>query len=91
MREHYQRLLGEGRRPVTASSRCVLSLATVPVVAQQRPDVVVRWLNAHADINTPATTATGYLGGLALAGPLEVGLRPGWWTGSWEHGSCGRA
>ena len=32
------------------------------------------WFDAHADLNTPSTTPTGYLGGLALSGPL------GWWN-----------
>lgn len=30
------------------------------------------WFDAHADINTPANTTSGYLGGLALSGPLGL-------------------
>ena len=59
--------------PVTALSRCAVALATLPVLAAHRPDAVVVWFDAHADLNTPDTTTTGYLGGLALSGPL------GWW------------
>jgi arginase family enzyme len=58
--------------PVTASSRCAVALATLPVVAARRPDAVVVWFDAHADLNTPATTTTGYLGGLAYSGPLGL-------------------
>ena len=58
-----------GRRPLTALPRCAAALATLPVIARQRPDVCVVWLDAHADLNTPQTTGTGYLGGMALAGP----------------------
>jgi arginase len=33
---------------------------------------VVLWFDAHADLNTPATTSTGYLGGLALGGAIGL-------------------
>lgn len=62
-----------GRRPISAITRCAVALATQPVVLRHRPDTVVVWLDAHGDINTPDDTATGYLGGMALSGPL------GWW------------
>lgn len=61
-----------GQVPVTASSRCAVALATLPVVAAHRPDAVVIWFDAHADLNTPADTTTGYLGGLAYSGPLGL-------------------
>ncbi len=32
-----------------------------------RPGLKVLWIDAHGDFNTPATTATGYLGGMVLA------------------------
>lgn len=72
MSEHYRELLGKGTRPVTALSRCAVALATLPAVAAQRPDAAVIWFDAHADINTPVNTTTGYLGGLALSGPLGL-------------------
>jgi arginase len=50
-----------------------VALATQPVVLRHRPDTVVVWLDAHGDINTPSDTSSGYLGGMALSGPL------GWW------------
>lgn len=68
----YRQLFADGRSPVTALSRCAVALATLPVVAQHRPDAVVVWFDAHADINTPENTITGYLGGLALSGPLGL-------------------
>ena len=61
-----------GRFPITASSRCAVALATLPVVAARRPDAVVVWFDAHADLNTPQHTTTGYLGGLAFSGPLGL-------------------
>src|SRR5947208_10895069 len=59
----YDDLFSSGFTPVTALNRCAVALATVPVVARHRPDACVVWLDAHADLNTPWTTASGYLGG----------------------------
>ncbi|KAA5838141.1 arginase family protein [Saccharopolyspora hirsuta] len=72
MSRRYEQLLADGGVPVTALSRCAVALATLPRIAAHRPDAVVVWFDAHADINTPQTTPTGYLGGLALSGPLGL-------------------
>jgi arginase family enzyme len=80
MAERYTAILRAGQTPVTALTRCAVALATLPAVASHHPDAVVIWFDAHADINTPATTTTGYLGGLALSGPLglwDTGLGAG--------------
>lgn len=84
MADELDRALRAGLRPVTASGRCAVALATLPVVAERRPDAVVVWFDAHADLNTPDTTTTGYLGGMAFSGPLGLwdsglgkGLEPG--------------
>ncbi|WP_052250258.1 arginase family protein [Enterobacter sp. Bisph1] len=53
---------------VAAISRCVVSLATLPVVAKYHPDCCIVWFDAHGDLNTPQSSITGYLGGLAQAG-----------------------
>lgn len=76
MSAQFDQILAQGRVPVTALSRCAVALATLPVIADHRPDAVIVWFDAHADINTPDNTTTGYLGGLALSGPL----------GLWESG-----
>jgi arginase len=67
---------------IAATSRCAVALATLPAVAKHQPSVCVIWFDAHADLNTPDATISGYLGGLALAGPaglwnsgLGAGLR----------------
>jgi arginase len=73
MYRRYEQMFDEGRVPVTALSRCAVALSTLPVVAARRPDAAVVWFDAHADLNTPETTPTGYLGGLAFSGPM------GWW------------
>jgi len=73
MSQRYQQIFDDGLTPVTALSRCAVALSTVPVVAARRPDALVVWFDAHADLNTPDSTTTGYLGGLAFSGPM------GWW------------
>jgi arginase len=72
MAERLDQVFSMGLTPVTASSRCAVALATLPVVASRRPDAVVVWFDAHADLHTPDTTTTGYLGGLAYSGPLGL-------------------
>lgn len=72
MADRLDQVFSAGRTPVTASSRCAVALATLPVVATHRPDAVVVWFDAHADLNTPENTSTGYLGGLAYSGSLGL-------------------
>lgn len=72
MADRLDQVLAAGMTPVSASSRCAVALATLPVVAAHRPDAVVVWFDAHADLNTPGNTMTGYLGGLAYSGPLGL-------------------
>lgn len=72
MATELDRVFSSGLTPLTACSRCAVALATLPVVAAHRPDAVVVWFDAHADLNTPENTSTGYLGGLAYSGPLGL-------------------
>ena len=72
MADRLDQVFDAGLMPVSASSRCAVALATLPVVAARRPDAVVVWFDAHADLNTPDSTITGYLGGLAFSGPLGL-------------------
>ena len=68
------RAVGEThRRPLTVMPRCAGALATLPVVLERHPGACVVWFDAHADLHLPATTTSGYLGGMALSGAL------GWW------------
>jgi arginase len=73
MARAYEAIYAAGQTPVTALTRCAVALATLPVVARHHPDALVVWFDAHGDINTPESSTTGYLGGLALSGPM------GWW------------
>lgn len=53
--------------PVLVANTCSASLASLPVVARERPDSVLLWIDAHGDFNTPETTGSGYLGGMVVA------------------------
>jgi arginase family enzyme len=53
--------------PVLVAAQCSIAVATLPVLAAREPDAVVVWLDAHGDFNTPATSPSGYLGGMPLA------------------------
>ncbi len=57
-----------GRMPVLVAGDCSICVTTLPTVAGLVPDVRVLWLDAHGDFNTPATTPSGFLGGMCLAG-----------------------
>ncbi|MXN65408.1 arginase family protein [Stappia sp. GBMRC 2046] len=72
MRARFQEVMANGAVSVAAISRCAVSLATLPAVAKHNPSACVVWFDSHADLNTPEKTATGYLGGLALAGPVGL-------------------
>lgn len=41
-------------------------------MVKYHPDCCIVWFDAHADLNTPETSETGYLGGLALSGPAGL-------------------
>jgi arginase len=51
---------------------CSVCLTTLPALLRHHPGAVVLWLDAHGDFNSPDTTASGYLGGMCLAGACGV-------------------
>ena len=61
-----------------ASNTCSASLATLPIVVGKYPDVMVLWVDAHGDFNTPDTSESGYLGGMVL------GAVCGQWNSGYE-------
>ncbi|MGX9792159.1 arginase family protein [Mycobacterium sp. MMS18-G62] len=72
MSRRYDEIYAAGQTPVTALTRCAVALATLPVVARYHPDALVVWFDAHGDLNTPESSTTGFLGGLALSGPVGL-------------------
>jgi arginase len=55
---------GTGRFPVILSGNCNVAGG---IVAGLGPKTGVIWFDAHGDFNTPETTTTGFLDGMALA------------------------
>jgi arginase len=64
--------LAAGAFPLLLAADCSICLTTLPAMLRHRPDALVVWLDAHGDFNSPDTTATGYLGGMCLAGACGV-------------------
>jgi len=59
--------ISRSKLTVLCSNTCSISLASLPVVAKFHPDVALLWIDAHCDFNTPATTKSGYLGGMVVS------------------------
>ncbi len=62
----------QGRFPVTLAGNC---LTTAGAVAGEKADAIV-WFDQHGDLNTPETSAYGFLDGMALAVTLGLCWRP---------------
>jgi arginase len=54
-------------RPLVLSGDCPTALGVVAGLQRRLDDVAVVWFDAHGDFNTPATTISGYLGGMPVA------------------------
>jgi arginase len=55
--------VAEGRFPLLLAGNCVVSIGALAALGQ--PDVY--WFDAHGDLNTPETTGSGFLDGMALS------------------------
>jgi len=67
-------LVARGDRPLVMSGDCTTSLGIVAGLQRAGISPSVVWLDAHGDLQTPETTASGYIGGMPLR--LLVGYRP---------------
>ncbi len=67
-------VVASGGVPLVQSGDCTTALGTVAGLQRAGRDAGVVWLDAHGDLHTPATTASGYLGGMPLR--LLVGACP---------------
>ena len=65
---------GTGGRPVVLSGDCMTALGTVSGLQRAGVEAGIVWFDAHGDVQTPETTASGYLPGMVLR--LLVGYRP---------------
>ena len=60
--------------PVVISGDCLTALGTMAGLQRAGVDAGIVWFDAHGDVQTLETTASGYIGGYALR--LLVGYRP---------------
>ena len=68
--------VGEGATPVVLGgdhSIAIGTLAGVSTALRGQHDVGLLWFDAHADMNTPATTPSGNVHGMALASVVGLG------------------
>jgi hypothetical protein len=56
----------DGRPVVVASGDCLTALGTVGGLQAAGADPALVWFDAHGDVQTPETTSSGYLAGMAL-------------------------
>ncbi len=63
----------EGEVPVFLGGDHSLSIGTVSAITADSARVGVLWVDAHGDFNTPATTPSGNVHGMALAALLGLG------------------
>lgn len=56
-----------GRFPLVLSGGCLTAVGVVDGLQRVGEEVQVVWVDAHGDFNTPETTPSGYLDGMALA------------------------
>lgn len=63
-----------GGRPVVLTGDCSASLGIVAGLQRAGIDPGIVWFDAHGDVQTPQTSASGYLGGMPLR--LLTGYQP---------------
>ncbi len=81
LHDHAYGMCGDGRVPLFLGGDHAISMGTISGVArhcaERGRDLVVLWLDAHADYNIPATSPSGNMHGMVLAFLAgEPSLRP---------------
>lgn len=81
LHDHAYGMCGSGRVPLFLGGDHAISMGTISGVArhcaERKRELVVLWLDAHADYNTPETTPSGNMHGMVLAFLAgEPSLRP---------------
>jgi arginase len=57
----------DGERPVSIAGDCCTTIGVLAGLQSAGIRPVLVWLDAHGDFNTPATTPSGFIGGMPLA------------------------
>jgi len=63
--ESVRRAVTNGAFPLVLAGNCLSCVGTLGGLGEPSPAVI--WLDAHGDFNTPETTVSGFLDGMALA------------------------
>src|SRR5690242_15122685 len=58
---------GAGRNPLVLLGECTLTPAVTAGLREAHPGLVLVWVDAHGDLNTPETSPSGFLGGMPFA------------------------
>ncbi|HEY2788030.1 MAG TPA: arginase family protein [Gaiellales bacterium] len=58
---------GAGATPLALLGECTLTPAVTAGLRDVHPGLVLVWLDAHGDLNTPETSPSGFLGGMPFA------------------------
>jgi arginase len=66
------RVLDQGHQLLTIGGDHSLAIATIQAALNRDPNTRIVWVDAHGDINTPATSVTGNLHGMPLAALLGL-------------------
>lgn len=61
-----------GGATTLVGSSCDIAITTLRAAAARHPGLRVAWLDAHPDFNTPASSGSGFLGGMPLAAACGV-------------------
>lgn len=57
-----------GHPTLLLSNTCSAGISTLPIAFSEISNLVILYIDAHGDFNTPDTTDSGYLGGMVLSG-----------------------
>lgn len=72
--ESVKKVANEGKFALTLGGDHSVAIGTVSGVLDKYPNLGLLWIDAHADINTPSTTASGNLHGCPVS--FLMGLEP---------------
>ena len=70
--------------PFALLGGCTLAPGFLAGALRRDPDAVFIWVDSHGDLNTPATSRSGFIGGMPFAAIV------GWW-GEEHRAACGLA
>jgi arginase len=81
LRQRVAQIAGSGGLPLVLGGDHSIAMGTVAGLLDAWGDVGVLWIDAHGDINTPATSPSGNVHGMpvaAMLGQTGLGSRLGW-------------